>query len=471
MPARTLGWICIALGLLSCAGLEQRQARDRAALGRMAGNRLALEIELEPHGSAQAVLRSETLLSAPLTEAGAVRLALDNNRRLEEALARMDEASAVAVQGSRLSNPMLGASARFFDSGTEFELGLTQTLVDTLFLAARSRAERFRLRAAQARIAREIVRFVHEVRRAHARARFAQSARTLALERTIALEKAAETMRELHAAGNVPDLDLTHAELDLARATARLELAELGSAEAREELAFWLGLGDLPIELRLVSGSESVQEPQTVSTLASQAESSNLELLELRAKASALHAQSGRAGWEAVLEGTSAGIVAKREASSREWGPGPALGFRLPVFDAGSARTKRRDAQIRAFEARHQWIQLELRAAARRLERRLRALSAALELLGPTRLELETRRMQETLQSYNAMQLGAVDVLTTRAMQLEAEFDAASAELELALCRIDLDELLSGSLPPSAQARRTEVETADSFVRVGMHEP
>ena len=123
------------------------------------------------------------------------------------------------------------------------------------------------------------------------------------------------------------------------------------------------------------------------------------------------------------------------------------MAVELPLFDSGRARTDRADAALR--EALHHQTQLavEVRSAARQLRDRAMALGARLQFMTATHLPLREATLQKVMQQYNAMQIGAFDVLQARLQQLADELEALQVQRAACLARIDLEELLAGSLP------------------------
>jgi len=61
-------------------------------------------------------------------------------------------------------------------------------------------------------------------------------------------------------------------------------------------------------------------------------------------------------------------------------------------------------------------------------------------------LPLHDRLVRETIQNYNAMQIGVFRVLSARAHELDAQRAAVEAARDARLARLDLQELLAGSL-------------------------
>jgi outer membrane protein, heavy metal efflux system len=447
MSARFAAPSCLFVLASACANLAERSQHDRADLGRIVRERTGVELGARVDDDGSIAPAALELLANPLTEASAVKIAILNNRMVRAELAELGVASAELVQAGLLSNPVFSANAMVFDGGTEIEFGLLGSFMDVFFLAARKRIGESELEATKARIARELVRIVHDVKRAIVRVRAAR--RLLDIEREVlrAAQASTDLMRELHRAGNVTDPKLTAEEVALAREQLAVARAEAALEEAREPVNVLLGLwGESvawTVEGNLPDEPARDLDPDHVEARAIEA---NLELAELRAEATAEARRSGIVGWEAVLAPGELGVVAKREAGDSEWGVGPALGFSLPIFDSGDARRAVAEARLEAILARHIARAVEVRSAARRLRQRVDALDAQVSFIRDEQLPKAARLVRETLRNYNAMQIGVFDVFAVKEQEIDAARDYVETLRDAWLARVDLEELLAGGV-------------------------
>jgi hypothetical protein len=143
------------------------------------------------------------------------------------------------------------------------------------------------------------------------------------------------------------------------------------------------------------------------------------------------------------------GVAAQREPGG-DWGAGPSLGFALLLFDQGQGETAAAGARLRLRLHRHVQIAVEVRSAARILRDRCAALLRRERSLQQEHLPAQERFVHETLQNYNAMQIGAFEVLRARQQQLAAAGEHLGIVREAWLCRLDLEELFAGSVPRAA---------------------
>lgn len=443
-----------------CASVAAERERDTQAVASLLHDRTGLDLRTSSRDDGEIEPEVRELLERPLTEETALKVALVNNREVRAALANLGVASAELVQAGLLSNPVFAADAKFFSSGPEIELSLVESFLDLFLIPARRRVAESEFEATKYRIVRELVRLMHDVRRALVGVRGAE--RLIDVEREVlrAAQASVDLMTELHRAGNVTDPHLTAEELALARAKLAVARAEAASFDAREPLNTLLGLwGDavtwtIEGELSEVTGSQL-----DLDRVETRAIAASLDLAEIRAGATARARRAGIVGWEAVLAPGDIGVAAKRETDSSEWGVGPAVGFGLPVFDGGGARRAAAAAMLEESLAHHIALAVEIRSAARRLRERVISLHDQAQFIRDDELPKAKRLVRETLRNYNAMQIGVFDVLLAKQQEIETTHTYVETLRDAWIARVDLEELLAGSLN---DARISHVEPCSS---------
>ena len=392
-----------------------------------------------------------SLLQDGLTEDEAVRIALANNGAVRAAFARLGIATAELVQAGLLRNPVFSAQGAFvFTGGTEWEINLTQPFVDLFFRPLRERVAERELAAAQALVLAELVQLCAEVRRAFVQVRASQQLVELQQQAVAAATASHELMQRLHGAGNVTDPQRTAERLGEARARLELAAAERAVREAREPLNALLGVfgGDVGwrVDGRLEPGALDGLELDDVEARAV-AQSLVLRGQRARIEAAAQSAELQRWPW---LADDTFGLAALREPGG-DWGLGPALSVELPLFDQGDATRHKALAVVEQRLHEHAQTAVEVRSAARLLHTRAAFLAERAAFLRDEYLPSTSRLVRETVQNYNAMQIGAFEVLQQKQQQLTAARDYLDTLRELWLVRIDLDELLAGAVPAAAQ--------------------
>jgi cobalt-zinc-cadmium efflux system outer membrane protein len=191
--------------------------------------------------------------------------------------------------------------------------------------------------------------------------------------------------------------------------------------------------------------SEDPGEGLDADSVENRAIAASLDLVEARCHMQATAQASGLRTWEGVFSTAEAGIAAKQETSG-EWGVGPAAAVSIPIFDTGSARSAAAQASLREQAARYAALAVEIRSAARVFRERSTALRDRAAYVRQVLLPLRSRLVRETLQNFNAMQIGAFDVLRSRQDEAEAGREFVETLRDAWLARLDLAELLAGSL-------------------------
>ncbi|HEU4419043.1 MAG TPA: TolC family protein [Planctomycetota bacterium] len=440
----------LALALAACTQLPP--GNDREATRLDLSQRLHADLPPSPSDLDTAcTVEVMALLQAPLSEDNAVRIALLNNHGVRATYERLGIHRADLVQAGLLRNPVFDGDARFlFDGGTELELGLAQPFLDLFYRPLRQRLAEHEFAKAKLLVADELVHLVFAARRAVVNLLAAQHLVAVQQQALSAAVAAHELTIELHAAGNVTDQALAAARVGESAARLDLAAAEQAVAEAREPLQQLLGLWGASTAWT-VAGTLGEDPLEGVDTehVESRAVAASLVLGAGRAAADVAAQSVGLESWRGWLPDGAIGLSALRERGG-DWGLGPHLALELPLFDHGTGRQARAEATLR--EALHQHVQqaVEVRSRARLLRDRLVLLADRLRFSREVHRPLRAEVVRTTLQHYNAMQIGAFDVLRAQQRQLADDREHAVLLHHAWLARLDLLELLAGGLPQHA---------------------
>lgn len=442
---RVLG-MAAATAILACHAAPVDAAGDveRAALANRIGERIGVDPGVFAP-SAEALAEQDRLLAAPLDDAGAVRVALLANHGLRAAYADIDIAAAGRAQAALLSNPTLSTSVRLFAAGPEVEASLTQAVLDAFLRPLREARADATLAGAAARTERQVIALVFEVRRQMVALRAVGAERGLRQAAVEVAESGRDLMRMLLDAGNAREFDQAMAEAEVTRARLDLASAELRLAEAREDLVESLGVwgpqatvtvaGDLPADAGVGLDVEQVE---------TRAIRASLDLAEGRSKLAALLQEAALVGIETRVPGLRAGAALMRDPVAGV-AIGPALSVDLPILDSGEARRQRVAAMLEQQQQRDHATAVAVRSAARRLRERFVDARQRLAYMERVAMPAERRVVHENVLSYNAMQIGAFDVLAARRREIGAESALLRTRAALCLTRLDLEELLAGN--------------------------
>lgn len=397
------------------------------------------------------------LLREPLDDDAAVRIALLHNRRLRAVYARLGVAGKDLAQAGLLRNPVLGGDARFlFDGGTEIEMGLAQPFVDLLYRSLRVRMAAAEYDAARALLVDELLAVVFAVRRGAGVLRAAVAIAALQRQELDAAVAEHELALTLHRAGNFTDRQLAAHRLAETRARADLAAAELAVREAEEPLQRVLGLWGEDTRWTLAGGlPDDPLAGVELDKVESRAIASSLGLAAFRGRADALANLAGLRRWEGWLPDGSLGVSALREPGGG-WGLGPRFSFTLPLLDDRSTARQKAELQLQQALLEAEQLAVEIRSAARLLRDRASRLAERAAFLRDVHLPQRERVVRAVAQHYNAMQIGAFDVLAARKAQLADEREHVLVRRDALLARLDLERLLAGGLPPAAFGPTTQ---------------
>lgn len=393
------------------------------------------------------------LLAQPLDEQAAVRVLLLSNHRVGATFERLGIGRADLVQAGLLRNPVFDVDCRFvLDGGTELELGLAQPFVDLFWRPLRERLAEHEFAAARLLATDALVHAVFAVRGAFVDLRTARATADLHRAAVRTAASAHQLALELHSAGNVTDQVLAVERARETRARLDLAAAELAELEARETVNALLGLWGPDTTWTLAGeGDDDMLAAPDTRNVESRAVAASLDLAAARAGVDALAQRAGLASWRGWLPDAEFGISAIRETDGDQ-GFGPRFRVELPLFDAGGASRARAETALRAALHDHAAIAVDVRSAARRLRTRFLRLAAHERFLREVHLPQRAEVLRTTVQNYNAMQVGAFDVLHQRRQQLADELEHMAVRRSLQHARLDLQQLLAGALPQAASA-------------------
>lgn len=433
-------------GLAACTNVDATRRTSTLEVDADLAARTGFAPQRRADGS-DAVIRAavDELLRDGLTEENAVRIALLNNHDVRAGYERLGIAAAELVQAGLLRNPVFGGEALLgFGGGSEVTLGLAQPFVDLFWLPVQKRAAEHELQATVASLTRELVELTFAVRRELVRVRTAEQLVESQRRSLAAAQAAHELMQTLANAGNVVGAQLSSARLAEARARLDLADAERVAIEVREPLNTLLGLWGSSVVWHVAEDAAAPAVGHVEwDRVEARAIAASLALVENRARIDAAAQGVQIQSWSRWLPDGVIAMSAQRDASGRE-ALGPALAVELPVFDDGSAATDAAQSRVRLLMHRHAQIAIEVRSLARVLRERSDRIEARVRFAELEYLPAQNRLLHETMQNYNAMQIGAFDVIAQKLRQLEAVREALLASSDARLARLDLEELLAG---------------------------
>lgn len=402
------------------------------------------------------------LLARPMTPDEAVQVALLNNRRLQATYEDLMVAQADLVQAGLLSNPIFDAEI-LLESGQSagLELSLVQDFLEVFYLPLRKRIAGARFEAAKLEVTQAVLDTAHDAR--SEAVDLIAAGQRVELRRTVleAMEASYDLAQRLHAAGNTTDLSLALQRAQYEQAKLDLADAESAYIERRERMNVMLGLWGPATQRWAMIERLPDPEPLTASELApeglvARAVEASPGLAASRYRLEALGARLGLARSEALLPGLEAGAKGEREVGSGEWVAGPVFEVPIPLFDRNQASRARVRAEVRREQAAYYARAVELRAAVRAAYARMQTARAQVDYYQRVMLPLRAQIVNETLLQYNAMQVGAFELLQAKQMQIETGARYVDALAEYWRTHATLTSVVSGGSAEMGNSRQMQ---------------
>lgn len=412
---------------------------------------------------------TEELLQGELTEEKAIQIALYNNRNLQATFESLGIAQADLVAAGLLSNPVLDAEIRFFKGSPNpgAELGLVQNFLDIFFIPLRTRIAESALEAEKLRVTGAVIDLAFKVKvafREHLAARQALELRGQILNAT---EGSYTLAKELNAAGNLNRLELANERALFEQSKLSLRAEELKVVKTREDLNDLLGLWgkrtDWKVKGRLPEISKYEQLPDSLEKTAIE---KSLDLQALRLEIDQALQRFGIALPSTLLNDAALGVSSDHE-SEGDWGLGPAFTVPLPLFNQGEPVVAVARATLRALRERYMALAVTIRARVRSSYAALLATRDTANYYREVLLPLREEIVDRTQLQYNAMQVGAFQLLQAKQQQIDAGSSYVEALESYWIAEAELQQLLNGRLiderESSALGSRNEME----FIGIG----
>ncbi|MDB5327129.1 MAG: transporter [Phycisphaerales bacterium] len=391
------------------------------------------------------------LLARPLDANSAVQIALLNNRRLQATYEDLGIAQADLVAAGLLRNPVFDAAYRFGDAGApaKIDFGLTFDFVDLLFLGVRKDLAAAELEATKARVTASVLDLAGDVKTAFFAIQAAEQAVELRRQIADAAGASADFTKRLRDAGNTTALKLASEQALSAEALLALGRAEAEAAAAREMLNGLLGAWGDQTKWTVAGrmADPSAAEPD-VGGIEKQAIASSLDLRVGRAKIASAVRALGVAQPLGVLSQLETGISTEREGGT--WYTGPSIALPIPLFSQGQPAAVKAAAEVRQGEANLYATAVEVRSAARAAFARVTMLRRQVESTRQTLMPLRESIVQQTQLQYNAMQVGAFELLAAKRDQINSAASYLTLLRDYWTAKAQLDLILNGRVPRAA---------------------
>ncbi len=444
---RRAALVAVLSALGGCAGFSADGGMD--AVSDLTRERTGQPVRLAktPDEARDARARVTALLATPLTADAAVEVALLNNAGLQAELRELGIAEADLVEAGRIRNPVFGFFNVSNAESYKIERSLVFDLIGLLTMPRRVAIERTRFEQAQVKAAADAVSLAAEARRAWAAAVASQQLASYAEQVKEAADASAELARRMARAGNFSRLAQMREQTFYAEATAQLARARHQATADRERLVRLLGLWgpSLSFQLpdRLPDLPKSPTEPVDAERLALER---RLDVQLARRSTETIATTLGLTRVTRFVDGFELGYANMTEGGEARKN-GYELSFQIPLFDWGTARVARAEAQYMQAVQRAVRTAVDARSQVRET---YSAYRTAYDLAGHYRDEivpLAQRISEENVYRYNGMLIGTFELLADARDQIRSVIGAVEALRDFWQADTDLQVALTAGAP------------------------
>ena len=465
---RALAAVVVGVALGGCATFSPDGGMNdvhRLAQERIGAPARALQSPTEAGGRDAAV---RALLGKPLTADGAVEAALLNNPGLQARLADLGIAEADLVQAGWLRNPVFAYSNKRNAHVTTIDRAVLVSVASLLTIPLAVEIEQRRFEEAKVALAAEVVATAAATRQAWYRAVAAQEMVAYYTQVKDAAEAGSELARRMAQVGNFSRLAQMREQAFYADATAQLARAELAAVIEREQLARLLGLEAptfaLPARLPDLPPAPVAQDA-ALQTAMDRRLDVQVAKLETEGVAKAL----GLVRATRFVNVLDVGYTNESETGESRKN-GYEIVLELPLFDWGTARVARAEAQYRQALARTAATAVNARSEVREAYAAYRTAYDVARHYRDEVVPLRKRIADETLLRYNGMLIGVFELLADAREQVGSVNAAIEATRDYWVADTALQLALAGKSPGAgASARAAMPARAAAAAPAGGH--
>ncbi|MBE2203953.1 MAG: TolC family protein [Chthoniobacterales bacterium] len=390
-------------------------------------------------------------LRGPLTVAGAVQVALLNNRHLQATFEDIGIAKADVIDAVTLPNPSLDFEVQFpVVDGEMNRYGwlIAQEFAQILMIPLKKKIAEEQLEAAEMRVAAEVLDLVAEVKEAYFRVQADQQllGRLKIVQETNAASL--DLAQKQFKAGNVTDLELLQMQSAYSQGRMDIARAQTELAAHREEFNRLLGLwgaqtaweirGDLP---------PAPKFDVSMDHLESLAVSQRLDLSAAHRDLISVVSALGLTRvyrWVPVLD---FGFSGERDIDGA-LNAGPAFRLELPIFNQGQARIARGESELRRAEAKFEALAVDIRSEVRQYRDQLLSLREQATFYHDDVLPTRIKVVNRSLLQYNAMQISPYALFVAKADELDTERGYIDTLRDYWIARVRLERAVGGTFTP-----------------------
>ncbi|MFM1991663.1 MAG: hypothetical protein RJA99_4620 [Pseudomonadota bacterium] len=448
------------LALSGCATFSDDGGLN--AVGELTRERTGQPVRLAktPDDARTAQARVAELLRAPLTADSAVEIAMLNNAGLQASLRDLGVAEADLVDAGRIRNPVFSFFNVSSAESYKIERAILFDVMSLLTMPKRIAVERARFEQAQVQAASEAVGLATEARRAWATAVASQQLATYAEQVKDAADASSELARRMARAGNFSRLAQMREQTFYAEATAQLARARHQATADREKLIRVLGLWGASTQFklpeRLPDLPKAPTEPVDAEKLALER---RLDVQLARRSTQTLATSLGLTRITRFVDGFELGYANMNEGGEPRMN-GYELSFEIPLFDWGTARVARAEAQYMQSVQRAVQTAVDARSQVRESYSAYRTAYDLAKHYRDEVVPLAKRISEENVYRYNGMLIGTFELLADAREQVRSVVGAVEALRDFWQADTDLQTALTAGAPSQGAAMRASAAPA-----------
>jgi cobalt-zinc-cadmium efflux system outer membrane protein len=442
--------VCLC-SLAACASTSPQGAfRDVAKqVEQRSGQRVGWERATS--ADAQVDRAVHDLLGRDLGVDAAVQVALLRNRSLVAIYEELSVGQADLVQAGLLKNPVFSIGVPPAEIGAispPIVLGIAEDFLELLMIPARQTVARTRLESIEMRVADAVLGHAARVRSAYFELQAAEQSAAMRALVTDAADAAAALAQSQHDAGNLSDLDVETQRARAEQTHVDLERSRADVLRARENLTSLMGLWGADALYTVPPRLPELPEVDPpLEHLESLAVSQRSDLSAMRKEVQALGHMLSLARSTRWAGGLTVGVEGARLVDGN-YSFGPNASIELPLFDQRQALVARLEALERQSEARLQARAVEARSEVRAARGAMVSSRSIADRFRTTVVPLRERIVALAQQRYDAMLLGAYELLLAKESEVNAYRDYIDAVRDYWVARSELERAVGGRLAP-----------------------
>lgn len=456
LPAAGLAALAAALLMSGCANFSADGGM--LLVEEQAGTELGKEVTKirSEEDAAAAEARVRALLAKPLSAEAAVQIALLNNRGLQAAYNELGISEAQMVEASLPPSPAFMFSKLVTTGQFEIERQIVQNVLGLLTLPRRREIAEDRFHQAQVRAVEATLRTAAVARRAYYHAVAANHIVAFLTKAQMSAESISELSKKLGQTGAMPKLDQAREHAFYAEVSAQLAVARLRQRSEREKLNRALGLWGAQASYKLPGALGHLPPPPPpIADIETQAVMSRADLQIARMELAILAKQYGltrATRFVNMLEvagiNTSDNTLVPQaigpELPDKEQFNGFEIGFEIPIYDFGRART--RLAEQSYMQAVNLLIEkaVNVRSQADEAYQTYRGTYDIARHFEKEILPLREIISQQELLNYNGMLTDLFALLMDARARILANVQAIEAKRDFWLAKVDLHVAIVG---------------------------